>query len=87
LDFGTAVALTHAEGSSVIQVRAEDVLPEHLGDIVFKALRQYQVHLEAGVLIVVDEDTCRTTRKWDSTAIIDRASGDLVKEGLVDPWL
>jgi predicted nuclease of predicted toxin-antitoxin system len=59
LDFGTALALTRAEGPSVIQVRAEDVLPDHLGGIVFKALRQYQAHLEAGALIVVDEGTCR----------------------------
>jgi predicted nuclease of predicted toxin-antitoxin system len=59
LDFGTALALTRAEGPSVIQVRAEDVLPDHLGDIIFKALRQYQAHLEAGALIVVDESTYR----------------------------
>jgi len=59
LDFGAILAVTRAEGPSVIQVRAQDVLPEHLENIMVAALRQYEALLEAGALIVVDESTCR----------------------------
>src|SRR5438874_1497513 len=34
LDFGTILALTHAAGPSVLQVRGQDVLPDHLGSAV-----------------------------------------------------
>jgi predicted nuclease of predicted toxin-antitoxin system len=30
LDFGTMLALTHSAGPSALQVRADDVLPDHL---------------------------------------------------------
>jgi predicted nuclease of predicted toxin-antitoxin system len=54
LDFGTALALTHAGGPSVIQVRAQRVLPEHLGPIVLAAIKQYEAELFAGALVVVE---------------------------------
>ncbi len=41
LDFGTTLALTHAAGPSVLQVRARNVLPEHMGPVVIAALRQH----------------------------------------------
>jgi predicted nuclease of predicted toxin-antitoxin system len=59
LDFGTLLAVTHAEGPSVLQVRAQDVLPEHLGALVLAALRQFAEQLEVGTLITVDEGTSR----------------------------
>ena len=59
LDFGTALALTRATGPSVLQVRAEDVLPDHLGPLVMAALRQNESVLLAGALVVVDERRCR----------------------------
>lgn len=59
LDFGTILAVTQAEAPSVIQVRTQDVFPEHLESIIVAALRQYEDLLEAGALIVVDESTCR----------------------------
>jgi predicted nuclease of predicted toxin-antitoxin system len=59
LDFGTLLALTRAAGPSVIQVRAQDVLPEHLADIVAAAVRRHEQALSAGALIVVDEHTLR----------------------------
>lgn len=40
LDFGTALALTHATGPSVLQVRSQRVLPENMGPVVIAALRQ-----------------------------------------------
>ena len=40
LDFGTMLALTHATGPSVLQVRGQNVLPEDIGPVVIAALRQ-----------------------------------------------
>lgn len=54
LDFGHLLALTHAAGPSVIQVRSEDVLPESIGDLVLSALSQYGEMLLAGALIVIE---------------------------------
>jgi predicted nuclease of predicted toxin-antitoxin system len=59
LDFGGLLAVTQANGPSVIQVRAQDVMPRHLEEIVIKALKQYAVQLESGALITVDESTSR----------------------------
>jgi predicted nuclease of predicted toxin-antitoxin system len=59
LDFGALLATTHAHGPSVIQVRAQDVLPGHLEGIVVAALEQYATLLEAGALIVVQESNLR----------------------------
>ncbi len=55
LDFGAALALTHAGAPSVIQVRGQRVLPEHMGSIVLAALRQYETELSAGALVVVEQ--------------------------------
>ena len=54
LDFGTALALTHATGPSVLQVRGQDVLPDDIGAAVAAALRQHEAALVAGALVVVD---------------------------------
>jgi predicted nuclease of predicted toxin-antitoxin system len=59
LDFGTVLALTHAGGLSVIQVRSQRVLPEQIGPLVLAALAQYETELSAGALIVVEETRSR----------------------------
>lgn len=59
LDFGTTLALTHAGGPSVIQVRGPRVLPEHLGAVVLAALKQYETELGAGALVVVEQAKSR----------------------------
>lgn len=59
LDFGTTLALTHAAGPSVLQIRARNVLPEHMGSVVVAALSQHDAALAAGALVVVDERKCR----------------------------
>lgn len=59
LDFGTMLALTQAEGPSVIQVRTQDVTPAAIEKLVVNALRQFQSELEKGALIVLDEATVR----------------------------
>jgi predicted nuclease of predicted toxin-antitoxin system len=55
LDFGATLALTHAEGPSVIQMRSEDISPDAAGNSVISALRTYEEELAAGALIVIDE--------------------------------
>jgi predicted nuclease of predicted toxin-antitoxin system len=59
LDFGAILAVTQAEGPSVLQIRAQNVLPDHLERFVVAALKQYSGLLESGALIVVDESTTR----------------------------
>jgi predicted nuclease of predicted toxin-antitoxin system len=54
LDFGTTLALTHAIGPSVFQVRGQNVLPEDIGPVVIAALRQHDAALAAGALVVVE---------------------------------
>jgi predicted nuclease of predicted toxin-antitoxin system len=59
LDFGTTLALTHASGPSVIQARADDLFPDHLGPMLLAALRHHEALLTAGALVVVDEARAR----------------------------
>jgi predicted nuclease of predicted toxin-antitoxin system len=59
LDFGSLLALTQAEGPSVIQVRTQDVTPSAIGKLVADALQQFQPDLEKGALIVLDEARAR----------------------------
>jgi predicted nuclease of predicted toxin-antitoxin system len=59
LDFGTALALTHADGPSVIQVRTQKVLPEHIGTLVLEALRRFEAELSAGAVVVVEPAASR----------------------------
>ena len=59
LDFGTMLALSHEAGPSVLQVRAENILPDHLGAAVVAALGQHEEDLSSGALVVVDEGRSR----------------------------
>lgn len=59
LDFGHLLALTHASGPSVIQVRSKDLLPESIGPVVLRALQENQEALESGALVVVDPEDFR----------------------------
>jgi predicted nuclease of predicted toxin-antitoxin system len=59
LDFGTALAWAHASGPSVIQVRGQNVLPDHMASIVAAALKQHEADLIAGALVVVDQSKSR----------------------------
>jgi predicted nuclease of predicted toxin-antitoxin system len=54
LDFGTLLATLRSNKPSVIQVRAQDVLPAAIGDLVLRAIRAAGPHLEAGALVTVD---------------------------------
>lgn len=55
LDFGAILAATNARGPSVIQLRVQDLMPEHLAPRLTSVLRQYQEMLDEGVLISVEE--------------------------------
>ena len=59
LDFGAILAATSALGPSVLQVRAGNVSPAHLGPLVCQALKEYSPHLESGALISIDEASRR----------------------------
>lgn len=59
LDFGTALALTHASGPSVVQMRGSRVLPEQIGTVVLAVLRRYEAELTAGALIVIEPSRSR----------------------------
>lgn len=54
LDFGTTLALTHATGPSVIQLRGQKVLPEQVGQLILDALTAHEHVLTDGVLIVLE---------------------------------
>ena len=60
LDFGTMLALTHSPGPSIIQVRGQNVLPDHMSPtIVLAAMKPYEPDLTSGALVVVDEAKSR----------------------------
>ena len=59
LDFGAMLALTHEAGPSVLQVRAENILPSYLESSVISALNQHESDLSSGALVVVDESRSR----------------------------
>ncbi|MGI8494092.1 MAG: DUF5615 family PIN-like protein [Pyrinomonadaceae bacterium] len=59
LDFGTILMLTQAENPSVVQVRAQNILPSHLANTVVSVLRENEALLEQGALVVVDEGRAR----------------------------
>ena len=54
LDFGHLLALTHAAGPSVIQVRSEDVMPDAIKSVVVQALRVLEELQTTLALIVVE---------------------------------
>ena len=59
LDFGAILAASHGDKPSVVQIRAEDVSPEVIGNQVIIALRQMATELEAGALLTVDPSRTR----------------------------
>jgi predicted nuclease of predicted toxin-antitoxin system len=60
LDFGAILAATGAVAPSVIQVRTQDVTPDHLGILVIGVLRQHHDLLQRGAIISVDEGQMRS---------------------------
>lgn len=54
LDFTALLAATQAVEPSVIQLRADDVLPDVHGQTIVRALERFAVELGAGALVSVD---------------------------------
>lgn len=54
LDFGAILAASGAAGPSVVQVRSADVSPEALAERLLAVLREHELLLEEGALLVVD---------------------------------
>jgi predicted nuclease of predicted toxin-antitoxin system len=55
LDFGTLLAISHARGPSVIQVRTEGLMPSAIGNLVLATISQHESELIAGAIIVIDK--------------------------------
>ena len=55
LDSGTMLALSGADGPSVIQVRCLNVLPGAIGPLVLSMLKTYGVEIKQGALVLADE--------------------------------
>lgn len=59
LDFTTVLALTHASGPSVVQIRTQRVLPSAIGPVVIRALSDHADTLGRGAVVVIDESRAR----------------------------
>jgi predicted nuclease of predicted toxin-antitoxin system len=59
LDFGAILAATQAASPSVIQIRTQDPMPQHMEEIVCRALSQFASALSLGAIVVVDESRTR----------------------------
>jgi predicted nuclease of predicted toxin-antitoxin system len=59
LDFSALLAATQGKGPSVIQVRAQNILPEVIGNLVIDALKRFQAELEKGVIITIEPSRAR----------------------------
>jgi predicted nuclease of predicted toxin-antitoxin system len=53
------LAATETEGPSVIQLRAQDISPDHAKDLVINIINKFTKNLLQGVLISVDEEKLR----------------------------
>ncbi len=59
LDFGILLALTRERGPSVIQIRAEDIMPDTLEDRLISVMNLYSSQLEKGALLTIDPSRSR----------------------------
>lgn len=54
LDFGAVLAKQQLIRPRVVQVRAQDVLPSAIGDLIVRALDASRAQLESGALLTID---------------------------------
>lgn len=59
LDFGALLAAAGGHKPSVIQLRAEDIFPETLADVLAATIRQFREEIAAGALATIDPDRRR----------------------------
>jgi predicted nuclease of predicted toxin-antitoxin system len=55
LDFGAILASTRGKSPSVIQLRMQDINPQHIKTLVIQAMNQFRQYLQEGALISIDE--------------------------------
>lgn len=59
LDFGSILAVTQALGPSVIQVRAQDPMPDAVGELVLAAIEEHGPLLDRGALVTIEPEKLR----------------------------
>jgi len=59
LDFGALLSTSGGRSPSVVQLRASDLSPEVIGNMVVEALRQMEEELGAGALVTIEPDRAR----------------------------
>jgi predicted nuclease of predicted toxin-antitoxin system len=59
LDFGIILAHTKSDGPSVLQVRTQNVSPNHMGNTIITVLTTYADVIAAGALVTLDEARSR----------------------------
>ncbi len=55
LDFSAILAANKSKIPTVIQIRTQDVLPSHIGNLLISSLIQHKTLIEAGAIITIDE--------------------------------
>ena len=73
-------------GPSVIQVRGQDVLPDHMGPLLVAALRQHEADLAAGALVVVDDEKKPRANPafltWHATVADSKRRAEMIANGV-----
>jgi predicted nuclease of predicted toxin-antitoxin system len=59
LEISAILAATDAEAPSVIQIRTQDVTPDHAKNLLINALKRFAKDLHKGALISLDEEKSR----------------------------
>lgn len=59
LDFSAILAAADIDAPSVIQIRTQDIMPDHCGNLLINVLNRYAGEISAGALISVDENRSR----------------------------
>ena len=54
LDFGAILAQSSLDSPSVIQIRAQNIMTESIGNRLIKAINQFEEILNQGALIIID---------------------------------
>lgn len=59
LDFGAILAATQANSPSVLQMRAQDIIPRNIGQLVVSVIEQFEETLNRRALVSIDEKRAR----------------------------
>jgi predicted nuclease of predicted toxin-antitoxin system len=59
LDFGAILAYTKENGPSVVQIRSNNITPAVYGKKLVSAIKQVEIYLKEGAVIVIDETRSR----------------------------